>query len=119
MTDAALPAQAVAAPAIPAKTLSPADWTKLFLGFGAMVIGLALNAGVKYLTRDTTAPVVALGWSADEPPAGEPIVGIWTVDGWRSHIVCMVYGAAYPYDTSGIALQAIEYNRPELWTRLP
>ncbi|WP_419253528.1 DHA2 family efflux MFS transporter permease subunit [Caulobacter sp. ErkDOM-YI] len=34
MTDAASPAQAA-----PAKTLTQADWTKLFLGFGAMVIG--------------------------------------------------------------------------------
>ena len=90
-----------------------------FCLIGAIVLGLSLKAGVEYLTRDTTAPVVALEWSADEPPAGEPIVGIWTVDGWRAHVVVMVYGAAYPYDISGIPVQAIEYNRPELWTRLP
>ncbi|WP_425995190.1 DHA2 family efflux MFS transporter permease subunit [Caulobacter sp. DWR1-3-2b1] len=34
MTDAA-----IAAPAAPAQAMSQADWTKLFLGFGAMVIG--------------------------------------------------------------------------------
>ncbi|OYW30573.1 MAG: MFS transporter [Caulobacter sp. 12-67-6] len=39
MTDAAPPAPGGLAPAVPAKTLSQADWTKLFLGFGAMVIG--------------------------------------------------------------------------------
>jgi len=44
MTDAAPPAPGVSAsaapaPAGPVKTLSQADWTKLFLGFGAMVIG--------------------------------------------------------------------------------
>ncbi|MFY8142909.1 MAG: MFS transporter, partial [Caulobacter sp.] len=38
MADAALPADSPSAPATPGAT-APVDWTKLFLGFGAMVIG--------------------------------------------------------------------------------
>ncbi|MFY8143025.1 MAG: MFS transporter, partial [Caulobacter sp.] len=39
MADAALPADALGKTASDGATAAPVDWTKLFLGFGAMVIG--------------------------------------------------------------------------------
>jgi len=82
-------------------------------------VSLTISSAKLHRIVEETPTYTAEGWRTDEPPMSEPIVGIWTDGGFRSHIVCMVYGAAYPYEPTGIALQAIEYNRPEMWTRLP
>jgi len=99
---------------------------------GEKVLGLALGlimgaasmsmvVAVAHRVADKPAPTLSASeWRTDEPPMSEPIVGIWHDEaGIRSHVVCMVYGAAYPYEPGVNAIQAIEYNRPSKWQALP
>lgn len=94
--------------------------------FAVIIISLAgLGYNLVRLTTivqsmpDTTL-AVDHRWHTDAPPAGEPIIGLW-YDGYvpRAHVVVMVYGAAYPYEPTGPAIKAIEYDAPVYWRRLP
>ena len=105
----------------------------MIYGRGEKALGLALGlivgaacmsmvVAVAHRVAEKPEPVpdlAAPAWRTDEPPAGEPIVGLWTDTGIRSHVVVMVYGAAYPYEPGINAIQAIEYNRPTMWALIP
>ena len=93
----------------------------------ALALGLIIGAAcmsmvvsVAHRVADKPEPAIAASmWRTDDPPAGDAIVGIWT-DGYiRSRVVVMAYGAAYPFEPGVNALQAIEYNRPTMWTPIP
>lgn len=91
------------------------------LAVSAITLAVNLSRLREYAGHiETVEQAAASGWRTDEPPMSEPIVGIWDdIEGIRSHVVVMVYGAAYPYDPTSIALQAIEYNRPAKWQAVP
>ena len=102
-------------------------WAALAVVFGLfafMAISQAVNLSRLNALVDAIPEPIAYAtddrWYSTEPPAGEPVIGLW-YDGYvpRAHVVVMVYGAAYPYEPAGPALKAIEYDAPVYWRRLP
>jgi len=69
---------------------------------------------------DAASTLAASPWRSDEPPMSQPIIGLWLEGEPRVHMVVMVYGAAYPFQTNGVVpIEAVEYNAPSLWQPLP
>ena len=93
----------------------------LGLIMGAASMSMVFAVAHRVADKPESVPTLAAPeWRTDEPPMSEPIVGIWLDgQGTRSHVVMMVYGAAYPYEPGVNAIQAVEFNRPSLWQPLP
>lgn len=96
-------------------TLSQSDRAFLVVGFVVVTVLLVFS-----LSRPAAPTIINhYAWRQDQPPEGEPIMGMWVEKGLPSPAVCVRVGSWYLEYAPGSASEVLHETDPIWWIGMP